>query len=207
MSPRKERVRNQDRVAGIAGLREVIPPPSFVPGVMRKIAEPAPLSFWGWLRKRRRIELRLAVSPLGAVAFAFAAVALLVGVVGGWQGAPGPRLFSSLPPAAVTTETPARLDIPQAGDPRTPQETILVRFVLVAQGAKQVTLAGDFNDWNPQQTPLLKQDGSGTFAATVQLSRGAHQYMFIVDGRWVTDPTASERLPDGFGRENAILRL
>jgi hypothetical protein len=31
--------------------------------------------------------------------------------------------------------------------------------------------------------------------------------MFVVDGEWVTDPAAAERRPDGFGRENAVLRL
>ena len=41
----------------------------------------------------------------------------------------------------------------------------------------------------------------------VPLPRGAHEYMFLVDGTWVTDPAAPETRPDGFGRTNAILRL
>ena len=49
--------------------------------------------------------------------------------------------------------------------------------------------------------------GGGSFAANVRLPPGAHEYMFVVDGQWVTDPAATERRPDGFGRDNAVLRL
>jgi len=53
----------------------------------------------------------------------------------------------------------------------------------------------------------VNQDGQGNFVGTVSLPPGAHEYMFVVDGKWITDPAASELRPDGFGRTNAILRL
>ena len=53
-------------VAGLASLRDTTPPPSLVPAVMRRIAEPVPVTFWSWLRRPRRFELRL--SPLGLMA-------------------------------------------------------------------------------------------------------------------------------------------
>ena len=31
--------------------------------------------------------------------------------------------------------------------------------------------------------------------------------MFVVDGKWMTDPAADERRDDGFGRQNSLLRL
>jgi 1,4-alpha-glucan branching enzyme len=86
-------------------------------------------------------------------------------------------------------------------------DVVLVRFVLAARGAKSVKVAGDFNAWDPQQTVLVDADGQGTFVATVPVRRGQHEYMFLVDGQWMTDPTAAEVRPDGFGRANAILRL
>jgi hypothetical protein len=39
------------------------------------------------------------------------------------------------------------------------------------------------------------------------MARGAYEYMFLVDGHWMTDPAASETRPDGFGRANGVLRL
>ena len=69
---------------------------------------------------------------------------------------------------------------------------VQVRFVLVAKGAKKVAIVGDFNGWNAEGTVLENADGQGTFVATVPLPRGAHEYMFLVDGQWVTDPAAAE---------------
>ncbi|MCA9577155.1 MAG: isoamylase early set domain-containing protein [Polyangiales bacterium] len=83
-----------------------------------------------------------------------------------------------------------------------------VRFVLPATGAREVTVAGEFNDWNPSETPLLDEDGDGVFHTTLSLSRGAYAYMFVVDGeRWVTDPFADGYRDDGFGNRNAVLRI
>ena len=174
---------------GLRDLRETTPPPSLVPSVMRRIAEPAPVTFWSWLRRPRRLELRL--SPLGAAGIAAVAVGALVLVVGS----------ASVRPRAIAVQVPSA----PAAQPGTP--AVVVRFALMAQGAHKVAVAGDFNGWDPDRTPLLDQDGRGVFAGNVQLPPGAHEYMFVVDGQWVTDPAAAERRPDGFGRDNAILRL
>jgi hypothetical protein len=163
-------------IAGLAELRETTPPPSLVPAVMRRIAEPRPVTFWSWLRRPRRMELR--ASPLGLGAFAAAALAVAVAA---W---PTPR-------PAQTAAVPV----------------VMVRFTILAAGAHQVAVAGDFNGWDPGRTPLADRDGSGTFSGQASLPPGSHEYMFVVDGKWVTDPTAAELRPDGFGRTNAILRL
>jgi hypothetical protein len=176
---------------GLAALRQVDPPTSLVPAVMQRIAEPRPVTLWGWLRRPRRLELR--VSPLGGLLLAGAACSLFALSLGrtGREGASAPA------PVATAQPAPAAA----GGD------VVLVRFVLAARGAKSVKVAGDFNAWDPQQTVLVDADGQGTFVATVPVRRGQHEYMFLVDGQWMTDPTAAEVRPDGFGRANAILRL
>jgi hypothetical protein len=179
---RKTDVDADEPFPGLASLRETAPPPSLVPAVMRRIAEPRPFSLWAWLRNPR--ELR--VTPLG-LAGAAALVALVM------VGAGGVR---SHRPATTVASAPVV-------DP----DTVMVRFVLVAKGARQVSLAGDFNAWQPEGTVLENADGQGTFVATVPLKRGNYEYMFLVDGQWVTDPNAAEHRPDGFGRRNGILRL
>jgi hypothetical protein len=171
-------------VSGLSALRDVRPPPSLVPAVMRRIAEPPPPSLWGWLFRPRRLELRL--SPIGAVAGAAALAAVLV--AGSWSVRPGRQSLT----VAVPSESPA---------------AVVVRFTLVAAGAQKVAVAGDFNGWDPQNSPLVDSDGRGSFVGSVRLPPGDHEYMFVVDGQWVTDPAAAERRPDGFGRDNAILRL
>jgi hypothetical protein len=84
---------------------------------------------------------------------------------------------------------------------------VTVRFVLVAPDARQVSLAGTFNQWDLQATPLVRAGATGVWTATLTLPAGQHQYAFVVDGaRWVPDPGAPA-VDDGFGRRNSVLTL
>lgn len=194
MSDRKTPARDPEDdgpIPGMSALRETTPPPSLVPAVMRRVAEPMPVSFWSWLRRPKRLELRL--SPLGALATACAGVSLIVVALVAGGGRERRHLVVEVPAAPQVQATQTA--------------TVMVRFTLVAQGARKVAVAGDFNDWNPSGIQLVNQDGNGTFAGTIRLPPGSHEYMFVVDGEWITDPAASELRPDGFGRTNAVLRL
>lgn len=171
-------------------LAHVTPPPSLVAKVMQEIEKPAPFHFWNWLSRPRRLELRF--SPFSA-ALGAGALAVLLWAVSGSPMAERP-LSASSAPRPVPTQT-------QDAD------VVLVRFVLHTQGAQQVSLAGDFNGWDPQATPLAPQGQGDVFAITLPLRKGGtYQYMFFVDGQWVADPTAELR-PDGFGQQNSLLRL
>src|SRR6266545_3393039 len=91
------------------------------------------------------------------------------------------------------------------GTPAPTASLVTVRFVLVAPEARQVSLAGTFNQWNPQATPLIR--AGNVWTATLTLPAGQHQYAFVVDGaRWVPDPGAPA-VDDGFGRRNSVLTL
>jgi len=88
---------------------------------------------------------------------------------------------------------------------------ITVRFVLVAPDAHAVSLAGTFNQWDANATPLVRSgppgEGGGVWTATLTLPAGQHQYAFVVDGQqWVPDP-AAPAVDDGFGRRNSVLTL
>ena len=57
---------------------------------------------------------------------------------------------------------------------------VRVQFKMAASEAKKVSVAGTFNGWDPQKTPLKKHgDAWGT---TIALSRGSYEYRFVVDG-------------------------
>jgi len=83
---------------------------------------------------------------------------------------------------------------------------VLARLSLQAPQARRVAVAGDFNGWSPEAAPLSRGPG-GAWSGELALPRGRHQYMFVVDGQWVTDPTAPVTLDDGFGHRNAVLDL
>jgi hypothetical protein len=200
---------------GLRELRDVTPPASFVAAVLGRVTERRRATVWTWLRRPHRIEVR--VSPIGALA---ASAAIAIAVVAGARHRPdggggslareadartaGGLAAPATPPS--TDQAAGRPGAPAVDRDRQPQ-TVQVRFVLEARGARRVAVAGDFNDWRTDAVILESIGGTGRFAATVALPRGDHEYMFVVDGRWVTDPAAEARRPDGFGRENALLRL
>ena len=129
-----------------------------------------------WRRVLEPREIRISVRPW-LLAPALAAAAALVL----WLGRSGPAASSS--PALVT-----------------------VRFVLSAPDAHAVSVAGTFNQWNANATPLVRT-GAGLWTATLTLPAGEHQYAFVVDGaRWVPDP-AAPAVDDGFGWRNSVLTL
>jgi len=77
-----------------------------------------------------------------------------------------------------------------AGSPIATQSagTITVRFVLAAPNAREVSVAGTFNQWDARATPLVRSGANGVWSATITLPAGQHQYAFVVDGeRWMPD--------------------
>lgn len=65
----------------------------------------------------------------------------------------------------------------------------------MAGNANKVAIAGDFNDWKSERTPM-KALKSGDFTASLQLSKGReYQYRFVLDDRkWVTDESADKQV-------------
>jgi hypothetical protein len=53
-------------------------------------------------------------------------------------------------------------------------------------GANQVRLAGTFNAWNSAELTMTKTTGG--WELPYVLPTGNHEYKFIVDGEWITDP-------------------
>ncbi len=56
-----------------------------------------------------------------------------------------------------------------------------------APEAKEVFLAGTFNDWNPKSIPMKKAKG-GDWTHTLDLAPGRHEFKFVIDGQWCCEP-------------------
>jgi len=145
----------------------------------------APAPFW------RRARSRLARPRLHPALWVGLGAVITVALF-----ALAPR--SSTPVAAPETEAEAQ---PESGE-------ALVRFVLPAEGARTVAVAGDFNGWRTDDAVLEDPEGDGVFVGALRVPSGSYAYMFVVDGeRWVSDPYATNYREDGFGHRNAILRV
>jgi anti-sigma factor RsiW len=115
--------------------------------------------------------------------------------------------------AGLLRLAPERIvEVPIAGTPAqtasfntSSEPKVFVRLILVQPNAQSVSVAGDFNGWNPAQTKLDRTDG-GVWTVTIPLKPGRYEYMFVVNGKqWIADPLAAEDAGDGFGSQNAVL--
>jgi chromosome partitioning protein len=61
-----------------------------------------------------------------------------------------------------------------------------VKFRSPAPDAIEVRIAGDFNGWKPEETPMQKTP-DGIYEATLALPPGKYRYNFVVDGQWKPD--------------------
>ena len=62
-----------------------------------------------------------------------------------------------------------------------------VYFEYINPAARAVAIAGTFNDWRPQVTPMVNM-GSGRWRKILVVTPGTYEYTFVVDGRWVEEP-------------------
>ena len=79
-------------------------------------------------------------------------------------------------------------------------------LTLYAPEAGEVKMAGNFNGWRPNDTPL-KNMGDGEWFVHLMLRSGQYEYRFVVDGRWSEDPRASQRVANPYGSFNSVLMV
>lgn len=183
---------NLEMVVSEAGrLPKITPSRQFTAGVLAKL-DAKPKGFLDRLAELFTVPRTLEWNLTGALA---TACVVLVAV---W---------------ALIQVRPERIvEVPVAGTPAQTvslgngQETkVYVRLVLLQPEAHSVSVAGDFNGWNPGQTKMERSEG-GLWTATIALKPGRYQYMFVVDGKqWIADPLAVDGAGDGFGSQNAVL--
>ena len=78
-----------------------------------------------------------------------------------------------------------------------------IPFAFPAPAARQVYLAGDFNNWDAKAAPMHK-GSDGVWHLSMALKPGRHEYRFIADGVWLDDPTAQQRTANGMGGDNCV---
>lgn len=86
--------------------------------------------------------------------------------------------------------------------PKLPQ----VVFSLSAPEAKEVYIAGDFNNWQVDKSSLMKQ-ANGRWTKRINLPCGRYNYRFVVDGRWIEDPQSPVKEINPFGELNSLIEV
>ncbi len=65
-----------------------------------------------------------------------------------------------------------------------------IQFRFFRPRVASVVLAGSFNGWSIDATPMDSQ-GEGWWQLTLQLAPGEHQFRYLADGEWFTDHAAN----------------
>ena len=82
-----------------------------------------------------------------------------------------------------------------------------VQFELSVEPGKQVFVAGTFNNWNPEANPLMENPEKGHYKTALHVPNGTHEYKFVVNGVWVSDPKCADWSPNEYGSMNSVLRV
>lgn len=136
---------------------------------------------------------------------AAAAAMLMVAVMRPWRpDATQREADSAMGRSAVSADDMPATATPSGSTAEERGGTVRFEFTLPS-AARAVALVGDFNGWDTDATPMVRQQG-GTWSARVSLEPGHHEYAFVVDGkRWVVDPLAPQTPDAGFGPTNAVV--
>jgi len=104
---------------------------------------------------------------------------------------------------------PNRLNLlPEIAAPDLRQQTGTgqrVEITASLPSAQSVSLLGDFNDWKVDRPVIMNRESDGTWKAVIFLSEGVYEYMFHVDGKYITDDKNPARKPNEYGGTNSVL--
>ncbi len=96
-----------------------------------------------------------------------------------------------------------------AGLPLSPYITSwAISFYYYDEDAREVALAGNFNDWQPGGYEF-HQRARGVWQLTIPpLPPGTYRYKFLIDqSRWTHDPENANRCEDGYGGFHSMLTI
>ena len=92
-------------------------------------------------------------------------------------------------PAPAERQTPPRrteaAGAPSLGANLTPEGVL---FIQPASLGARIEIAGDFNGWAPERSPMTLNRARGVVELRVPLPPGGTRYRLVVDGRWMADP-------------------
>ncbi len=80
-------------------------------------------------------------------------------------------------------------------------------FVQPLSSASRMSVAGDFNGWDPGRTPLRRDDDLNVWQACVPTPPGRYRYRIVIDGQWLQDPYNTYVETNPFGELNSVVEI
>jgi len=127
----------------------------------------------------------------------------------------GAKDYYSLSREIITQENGATIDLPVEKTMEKRLKEIIrenlpkfstVTFKVDAPKAKEVYLAGEFNDWKLDDTSRMEQV-NGAWSKMLNLNKGKYRYRFVIDGNWVEDPNNPTSQLNPYGTMDSLLEV
>ena len=80
-----------------------------------------------------------------------------------------------------------------------------VSFEIEAEPGGEVFVCGTFNAWRSGQYQMKDKPKDGIFKRTITLPIGRHEYKFVVNGEWMTDPDCPDQASNDCGSTNSVI--
>jgi chromosome partitioning protein len=87
------------------------------------------------------------------------------------------------------------------------QQNGKVEFSVLYPKATNVCIAGDFNNWQPENTHLSQNGQTGRWTTSIEITGGTYKYRYVVDGQWQQDPYNNRVEQNPFGEMNSVLEM
>jgi hypothetical protein len=88
-----------------------------------------------------------------------------------------------------------------------PQTDLGVCFALQNTTAQAVNISGDFNNWTPEASPLIKLEQKGLWYTFLPLQAGRYNYQFVIDGKHQPDPRNPAVELSPFGAPQSVVEI
>lgn len=133
-----------------------------------------------------------------------AAAAAIVGFVARDLIPPGPDAAVEGAHTPVPVAAPMRPASAGAAD----AAVVPQQFVLENTTARRVSVVGDFNNWNPNATPMTRSSDGGLWSAILPIVPGRHIYGYMVnDSIFTLDPRKPKVRDPDFGTDASVLMV
>lgn len=122
----------------------------------------------------------------------------------------GAKDYFSLSREIITQEAPSeRSDSPLKGKMDSILKKQLPRlseviFLISAPQAREVYIAGDFNNWKVDNSSRMESQ-NGSWIKRMGLKAGHYHYRFVVDGRWTEDPSNPSKELNPYGEMDSLV--
>ena len=109
----------------------------------------------------------------------------------------------ALPEASAEKNMEKRMnEILKENLPKLTEITLTVK----APEAKEVYLAGEFNNWKLDENSRMEQN-NGNWSKRISLNNGKYRYRFVIDGNWSEDPNNPLKQVNPYGTMDSLLNI